>query len=139
MPTDMDAFIQAVDDARRRLIREEGRNVSLREIIRRAGYSEKERPSVFYHLNQNRHTGEGSHRVPDELVTRLAQVLPITEGELRKAARVSAGFNVADEGPDVAYVVARFFSDENVSAEEKRAVTARLLQIIADETIRAGQ
>src|SRR5690242_17817310 len=126
----MDAFVRAVEDARHRLIQKEGQNVSVREIVRRAGYSEGERAGVTYHLNPNRHRGDKPHRVPADLVKRLAAVLPISDDELAHAAQLAAGFTVAaDEGrPDVPVVLQRFYGDESVSADERREVTARLLQ-----------
>lgn len=134
----MDAFIRAVEDARHRLIRQEGSNVSMRELIRRAGYSEAQRPSIAYHLTPSRHDGKKPHRVPPELVRRLAAVLPVSEDELSRAAQVAAGFTVVDPegGPDLAYVASRFYGDEDVTDQEKAAVTARLLQIIAEHSAR---
>lgn len=136
MPATMDAFIQAVDDARRQLIRTEGENVSVRELIRRAGFDDAQRPGVAYHLNPNRHTGDKPHRVPIEVIRRLASVLPITEEELSRAAAVASGLNVVDRdvlSSDVTYVVARFFGDETVSDAERQKTTARILQIITEQ------
>jgi hypothetical protein len=132
----VDAFIQAVEEARRALIRLEGQDVSEAELLRRAGYSKNQMPGAYYHLNP-RVTRKGGHKVPAELVQRLASVLPISEEDLSRAAQVAAGFNVVDtSSSDVAFVVARYFGDEEVSDEEKRATTARLLQIIAEESQR---
>lgn len=132
----VDAFIQAVEEARRALIRQEGRDVSVRELIRRAGFSESRRAGVSYHLNP-RINRERGHKVPADIVTKLAAVLPISEEELARAAQVAAGFNVIDtSSSDPAFVVARYFGDEEVSEEEKRATTARLLQILAEESQR---
>jgi len=140
MTATMDAFIQAVDDARRRLIRTEGRNVSVRELIRRAGFDDSQRPGVAYHLNPNRHTGDKPHRVPVEVIKRLSGVLPITEEELSRAAALASGLNVVDRDPlssEVTYVVARFFGDETVSEAERQATTARILQIITEQTAKS--
>jgi len=132
----VDAFIQAVEEARRNLIRQEGRDVSEAEMLRRAGYAQSQMPGAYYHLNP-RVTRKGGHKVPAELVRRLAAVLPISEEDLARAAQVAAGFNVVDtSSSDVAFVVARYFGDEEVSEEEKRATTARLLQILAEESQR---
>lgn len=133
----VDAFIEAAEAARRRLISAEGRDVSWREVIRRAGWTESERARVAYHLNTTKQWPKG-HNVPAEIVTRLAAVLPISEQELQRAARVAAGFNVVDETPDTdaVAVVSRFYGSEDVSEEEKSEVTARLLQIIAEESRR---
>lgn len=134
MPSTVDAFIEVVEAARRELIRREGQNVSVREVLRRAGYDEAQRASISYHLNSNRHTGSKAHHVPADVVRRLAKVLPVSEDELARAARVAAGFDVVDESsPDVAYVVQRYFGDETVSDEEKREVTVALMKILADE------
>lgn len=136
MSATMDAFIQAVDNARRRLIRTEGRNVSVRELIRRAGFDDSQRPGVAYHLNPNRHTGAKPHRVPIDVIRRLAPVLHITEEELSRAAAVASGLNVVDQdilASDVTYVVARFFGDETVSDQDRQATTARILQIITEQ------
>lgn len=136
-----DAFIQAVDDARRRLIRDEGNPVSVRELIRRAGFDDSQRPGVAYHLNPHRHTGAKPHRVPTEVIKRLSSVLPISEGDLSRAAAVASGLNVVDQdvlASDVTYVVARFFGDETVSEPDRQATTARILQIITEQQ-RAGR
>lgn len=108
--------------------------MSVRELVRRAGFQEKKRAAVAYHLNPNKHDGTRSHQVPPEIVRGLASVLPVSEDELADAARVAAGFTVVDErGPDVTAVLQRFYGDDDVSDEEKRAVTARVLQIIAEQ------
>lgn len=131
----VDAFIEAAEEARRQLIRREGQDVSWREVIRRAGWPDGKRAGVAYHLNPNIDRPRG-HNVPPEIVTGLAKVLPISEQELARAARVAAGYNVVDETPDtdVTTVVSRFYGDDAVSPDEKAEVTARLLRIIADET-----
>lgn len=135
----MDAFIQAVEDARRQLIRREGRDVSIRELIRRAGFPDSRRAGVAYHLNPRIDRSRG-HKVPPDVVEGLARALApvVSEEDLARAAQVAAGFNVVDtSSSDVAFVVARYFGDEEVSEEEKRATTARLLQILAEESQRA--
>lgn len=135
MTLTMDAFIQAVEDARHQLIRIEGQNVSVRELIRRAGFGDKRRPGVAYHLNPNRHTGDRPHKVPKDVIQRLATVLPVTEEELSRAAAVAAGFNVVDRDildSDVTYVVARFAGDEDVSDEDMQAVTNRVFKILIE-------
>lgn len=137
----MDAFIQAVDEARSQLIRAEGRNISVRELIRRAGFDDSQRPGVAYHLNPNRHTGQRPHRVPPELIKKLASVLPISEEDLSRAAAVASGLNVVDRDPlssEVTYVVSRFFGDENVTDADRQAATARILQIITEQTVKRG-
>jgi len=132
----MDAFVRAFEDARQRLIRDEGRNVSVREVIRRAGFDDSQRAGVAYHLNPRKEWPRG-HNVPAEVVRRLAAVLPVSEEELMRAAQVAAGYNVVERPwADVSVVVARFFGDKDVSDQEKQEVSARLLQIIADEATR---
>jgi hypothetical protein len=133
----VDAFIEAAEAARRQLIRAEGRDVSWREVIRRAGYSESERARVAYHLNTTKQWPKG-HNVPAEIVSRLAAALQTSEQDLQRAARVAAGFNVVDEtsDTDAVGVVSRFYGSEDVSEEEKAEVTARLLEIIAEESRR---
>lgn len=137
----VDAFITAVEEARRELIRSEGRDVSIRELIRRAGFPESQRAGVAYHLNPRIDRTRG-HKVPPEIVRRLAAALSphITEDELTRAAQVAAGFNVTDHpaSPDVTQVVSRFYGDEAVTEEERRAVTARLMQILAEEAQRSS-
>jgi hypothetical protein len=50
---------------------------------------------------------------------------------------VAAGFNVVDDArPDVGVVLQRFFGDARVGEAAKREVTARLLQIIAEQSMR---
>src|SRR5215218_1489281 len=61
----MDAFQRAVDEARRQLIREEGQNVSARELIRRAGFDDSRWASVVRHLNPNQPWPKG-HKVPPD-------------------------------------------------------------------------
>lgn len=134
----MDSFQQAVEDARRQLIRNEGQNVSVREIIRRAGFEESRRTTVARHLNPKLSWPKG-HRVPPEVVQRLASVLPISEADLMKAAQTAAGYRVSDYGDrDLGYEVARFLGDEEVSEEEKARLRARLLQIVAEDLQRAN-
>lgn len=134
----MDAFIQTVEDARRRLIREEGQNVSMREVIRRAGYSDGERAGVMYHLN-TKATWPRGHKVPPDLVERLAPVLNITHEELARAAQVAAGYNVDVSVMDLPAAAARFFGDEDVTDEQRAAVAGRLLEIIAEDTRRRAR
>jgi len=135
----MDAFQQAVDQARRQLIREEGQNVSLRELIRRAGFDDSRRASVARHLNPNQPWPKG-HRVPPDIVRALAAVLPISESDLMQAAQVAAGYWVRDEEPrDLGFEVARFLGDEEVSEEEKARLRAQLLQLVAEDLQRSSR
>ena len=133
----MDAFQRAVDEARRQLIRDEGHNVSVRELIRRAGFDDTRRASVARHLNPNQPWPKG-HKVPPDIVRSLAAVLPISESDLMKAAQVAAGYQVrGDEQRDLGVEVARFLGDEAVPEEEKARLRARLLQLIAEDLQRS--
>ena len=128
----MDAFQQAVGEARRQLIRDEGQNVSVRELIRRAGFDDSRRASVARHLNPNQPWPKG-HKVPPEIVRALARVLPISESDLMTAAQVAAGYRVrGDEERDLGSEVARFLGDEEVPEDEKARLRTRLLQIVAE-------
>lgn len=142
MRSTVDAFIEAVENARRELIRREGRNVSYRELIRRAGFSDKDRPGVAYHFNSNKHTGDKPHRVPTRIIERLASVLPITEEELSRAAAVASGLNVVDQditASDVRYIVSRFYGNDDVTPEERARATAHILAIIAEESAKGAR
>ena len=133
----MDAFQQTVDQARRQLIRNEGQNVSVRELIRRAGFDDSRRAAVARHLNPNLRWPKG-HRVPPEIVRALAAVLSISESDLMTAAQVAAGYRVrGDEERDLGFEVARFLGDEEVPEDEKARLRARLLQIVAEDLQRS--
>ncbi len=133
----MDNFQQAVEEARRQLIREEGRNVSVRELIRRAGFEESRRASVARHLNTRLSWPKG-HRVPPDIVRALAAVLPVTESDLMRAAQAAAGYEApGDDARDLGYDVARFLGDEDVSEEEKADLRVRLMQILAEDLRRS--
>lgn len=126
-----DPFVRLVEEARRRLTAEEGREVSVREVIRRAGYSEAERAKVAYHF-QDKPRPRG-HRVPHELVERLAGVLPVSYDELRRAALAAGGYHVTEPSPvpDVLGLVTRYLDDEDVDDDEKTETSRRLLEEIA--------
>lgn len=129
-----DPFIAAVDHARRALIRQTGDHVSVRELLRRAGYDESKRASIAYHLNAKRHNGTKPHSVPPELVTRLAAVLPISEAELGRTAALAAGYRVSDApaGDGVAQDVRRYLRDNTADPGETRRTIAEILQAVAD-------
>src|SRR3954469_3628717 len=134
----MDAFQQAVDEARRQLIRDERQNVSVRELIRRAGFAAARRASVARHLNPNQPWPRG-HQVPPEIVRALAAVLPISESNLMKAPQHAAGYRVrGEEERDLGFEVARFLGDEEVPEEEKARLRARRLQIVAEDLQRSS-
>lgn len=132
--TGTDPFIQAVEDARRELSHQRGREITTSELIRLAGL-EGQRSKVFYHLNANTSRPNG-HRVPREIVRALAAVLPITEDDLMKAAQVAAGYQVRGEAagdqPDYGFEVARFLDSDDVTEDEKAALALRLTEILAD-------
>lgn len=130
----MDAFIQAAEDARARLIRQRGRAVSWRELIAQAGYTEGQRASVAYHLNRKRRWPKG-HNVPPEMVERLSKVLPISHEELARAAQVAAGFNLAATRPDLT-VIARFLEADHVPDNEKAEIVAQMARLVADTVTR---
>jgi len=128
-----DAFAQAVEDARQRLIRDEGRNVSIRELARRAGVPHS---TLAYNLSgENR-----ARRVDIDLVRALAAVLPISEEDLMRAAQVAAGYTVTEpEIPDLGGAVVRFLDSDEVSEADKRRLRARLADILADEMRKAAE
>lgn len=133
----MDAFQQAVEDARRELIRQEGRNVSVAELIRRAGLQSR-RATVARHLNPHLSWPKG-HRVPPDIIQALATALPISEADLMKAATTAAGYpSLPEDRVDLGYEVARFLGDEEVTPEEKAALRVRLLQIIQEDLARSS-
>ena len=134
----MDVFQQAVDEARRQLIRDERQNVSVRELIRRAGFDDSRRAAVARHLNPHQPWPRG-HRVPPDIVRALAAVLPISESDLMRAAQLAAGYRVrGEEERDLGFEVARFLGDEEVPEEEKVRLRARLLQIVAEDLQRSS-
>lgn len=125
----MDTFAQAVEDARLRLGVIEGKSVSGRELARRMGVAYS---TLAYNLSPKRQA-EG-RRVSPMLIAALASVLPISEDELTRAAQIAAGYQTqSDELPDLGRAVTRYLSREDVTPEEKRRLTARLAEIVADE------
>ena len=129
-----DPFVSLVESARRRLTADEGREVSGRELIRRAGYNEAERAKIAYHLTDR--PRRGGHRVPHELVERLAPVLApagVSYEELRRAALEAGGYNVTEEAPppDVLGMVTRYLDADTVDEAEKTETSRRLLEEIA--------
>jgi hypothetical protein len=87
----VDAFQQAVEDARRQLSNLDGRDVSVRELIARSGLPASKRSAVSYHLNARIERKRG-HHVPQEIVQALADVLLIPCEQLAGPARIAAGF-----------------------------------------------
>lgn len=119
----MDAFAQAVEDARQALSRSEGRDVSIREVARRAGISSS---TLSYNL-------KGERRPKPALIQALSRALQVPEDELMRAAQVSAGYTVRGDRPDLGWEVARFLDDDDVDEEAKLELTARLAEIVASE------
>lgn len=126
-----DPFVQAVDDARRELSRQQGRDIRIPELAQLSGIS---RSTLYYHLRRDADR-QGGHRVPREIVRALAAVLPISEDELMKAAQVAAGYQTEGGGgdlPDYGFEVARFLDSDDVSEEDKATLALRLSEILAD-------
>lgn len=125
----MDAFAQAVEEARERLQRTEGRTITNAELARRAGVAKS---TLSYNLSPSR-SADG-RRVSPDLIRALAQVLPISEEDLTRAAQVAGGYQTqSEELPDLGYAVVRYLGREDVTEEDKRRLTARLAEIIAEE------
>lgn len=136
MLTLMDAFAQTVEEARQRLIRAEGgRNISHRELARRAGVNHR---TLSYNLNPDRPaTGR---RIDRDLIAALARVLPVSEEDLVRAAQVAAGYQVREpDFPDLGSAVTRYLNDGDVPESEKRRLRARLADILADEMRKAAE
>ena len=135
-----DAFIDAVEEARRRLVRQEGRGISIRELARRAGLSHA---TLAYNLRP----GARPRRIDPDLVRALARVLPVDEGELMRAAQVSSGYQTTvpldsegegeGAGTRLGSAVVRFLDDEDAPEEEKERLRARLRAIVAEEMLRS--
>lgn len=131
----MDPFIQACEIARRRLESQERQRVSWREVIRRAGYTEKERARVAYHLDVHRHDGSKPHHVPAQIVERFAKVLGISEDEMVRAAQVAAGYTPSSSPllpGDLIRALSTFLHDDHIPDREKDLLTADVLGLLAD-------
>lgn len=130
----MDAFAEAVEAARQRLSSQEGHNISGSELARRAGIPNS---TLAYNLSEKR-VAEG-RRISPEIVHKLARVLPISEGELMRAAQVAAGYQVVEEDlPDLGQTVVRYLS-QPLTREERMRTLARLQEILAEEMRRAAE
>lgn len=129
----MDEFAQTVEDARIRLSQAEGRNISVRELARRAGVSNS---TLAYNLSDTR-AAEG-RRVSGDLVRKLAAVLPVNEADLMRAAQLAAGYEIrGDDEPDLSFEVARYLDRDDVGEEQKIELMARLQEILAAEMRKA--
>lgn len=130
----MDAFAEAVETARQQLSEAEGRNISGRELARRAGVKES---TLAYHLSEKR-AAQG-RRIPGEIVRKLAAVLPISESDLMRAAQVAAGYQVTEVSQDdLSQTVVRYL-DQPLTPEERQRTVARLMDILAAEMRRAAE
>jgi DNA-binding transcriptional ArsR family regulator len=140
MPTVMavDPFIEAVEAARRSLTRRRGVEYTNADLVRDTGINKS---TLYYHLNP-RIERQGGHTVPDEIIRKLAAVLPISEDELRDAARVAAGYQVEGNvtgDRDYGYEVARFLDSDDVSEADKAELAVRLQQILTEHWTRDVQ
>lgn len=131
----VDAFERAVSDARDRLSAREGSQVSWRELVRRAGFDDGEFGRVAYHLLPRARTRNG-HHVPGWLIEAMAKVLPISRGELMRAAAEAAGYDVTEGGgsavePDsVVTQVTRLLDDESIEPAERERIGLEVMQAI---------
>lgn len=130
----VDAFERAVAEARDRLSAREGRIVSWRELVRRAGFEEAEFGRVAYHLLPRRRSR--GHHVPTWLIDALVPVLPIGRGELMRAAAEAAGYEIGDgDQPrtpdDVVVLVTRLLNDDSVDEAERDRIGAEVLAAIS--------
>jgi hypothetical protein len=132
----MDAFAQAVDDARRRLSRLEGHEISIRDLGRRAGIPE----STMNYTLKDRPGAGGRRRVRLEVVEKLAEALKpvITRAELVRAAQVSAGYQVTEEveeETDLGRMIVRYLQEPR-TRQERLELLAQLNEILASEARR---
>ena len=131
MLTVVDAFQQAVEDARRQLSILEGRDVSVRELIARSGLPESKRSAVYYHLNPRIERKRG-HHVPADIVQALSDVLLVPLEQLAGPARIAAGYQEErSDHPDIPSMVARFLGDPDVTEQQRQEVADRLLEVLA--------
>lgn len=126
----VDAFQDAVEDARRQLSILEGRDVSIAELIKRSGLPKSKRSAVYYHLNPSLERKRG-HHVPQDIVEALADVLLVPYEQLAGPARVAAGFQEISSHPDLPALVARYLGDPEVDESRRDEVAARLLDVLA--------
>lgn len=132
----VDAFQEAVEEARRQLSILEGRDVSVRELIARSGLPESKRSAVYYHLNPNISRKRG-HHVPQDIIKALSDVLLIPYEQLAGAARIAAGFQEErTDRPDLPAMVARYLGNPDVTEAERQEVADRLLEVLARNTRR---
>lgn len=127
----VDAFQQAVEDARRQLSILEGRDVSVADLIERSRLPKSKRSAVYYHLNPRIERKRG-HHVPQDIVQALSDVLLVPYEQLAGPARVAAGFQEErNDHPDLPSLVARYLGNPEVDEHQREDVAARLLEILA--------
>lgn len=131
----VDPFERVVSEARDRLSVREGRTVSWREVVRRAGFSDEEFGRVSYHLLP-RERSRNAHQVPRWLVDALTPVLPVSRAELMRAAAEAAGYDIEAPGgeqdpDDVVVLVTRVLNDESVDPAERDRIGAEVLNAIS--------
>ena len=134
----MDPFEQLVTEAKDRLSQREGREVSWREIARRAGYDDSREWGVFRNAirpqRDRRADGQRAEgrRPNPEVVRRLAKVLPVTELELNRAAAATAGYTVVSTNYDALLgQVLDYVDDEALSEEEREERAGEILRVLA--------
>lgn len=132
--SDVDAFERVVADARERLSAREGRPVSWRELVRRAGFDDGHFGRVSYHLlPRERKRG---HHVPTWLIDALVPVLPVSRDDLVRAASEAAGYDVQQRRrepqtpDDVVVLVTRLLNDEHVDQAERDRIGLEVMAAI---------
>jgi len=133
----MDPFERLVTEAKDRLSEREGREISWRELARRAGYDDGREWGVFRNAirpqRDRRSDGQRAEgrRPNPEVVRRLAKVLPVTELELNRAAAATAGYTAVTTNYDALLgQVLDFIDDESLTEEEREARAGQILQVL---------
>ncbi len=130
MLLELDPFIACVAEAQRRLAHIEGRDISVRELARRAGIPESTLGNI---LRPNRDVK--TRRIRADRIRALARVLPVSEEVLMRAAQAAAGLSVDDAPrpyPDPAEALTAMFRSD-ATAEERLAMIAAVQAQIAVE------
>jgi len=125
-----DAFADAVNDAKRRLEDSEGRSISLNELARMADIV----PQTLHHHLSPKRTAK-TRRPSAAMIRKLAAVLPISEAELSRAAGISAGYTVREDGedlPDLRGTLVRYLEGAPDKATQMRTI-AEVQRIMAEE------
>lgn len=129
----VDAFERVVAEARDRLSAREGRTVSWRELVRRAGFDDSHFGRVSYHLLPRQR--KRGHHVPRWLIDALVPVLPVSREDLERAASEAAGYDVERPGDpqtpdDVVVLVTRVLNDERVDPAERDRIGLEVMAAI---------